>query len=193
MPELTMDDVTAAAERMVKGVSTPEQEAVQHSLPELAHALRMTRGHLQALIESWSQEQLQTRPPQGATSATGEDLWSATEAITHMVVTQNWYMMHMSRLLGQRKMFDTMPRGLGDQADNTMPKNNLSAAFKTATETLLADIEAIPADADLAAQRDSTFFGHLSLRGWVSLAIIHDILHLTQIQRLPGYPNFPAS
>ena len=44
-----------------------------------------------------------------------------------------------------------------------------------------------------AARRDSTFFGELSLRGWVLLAIIHDLDHTAQIQRLTEQSGFPAS
>jgi hypothetical protein len=58
---------------------------------------------------------------------------------------------------------------------------------------MLSDISAIPADADLSAQRNSTFFGDLSLRGWVLLAIIHDLDHTTQIERLTEQSGFPAN
>ena len=45
----------------------------------------------------------------------------------------------------------------------------------------------------MTAQRDSTFFRMLSLRGWVYLAINHDLMRLAQIERLKTYPNFPAA
>ena len=100
--------------------------------------------------------------------------------------------MHMWRLRGEKRMFDVMVRGLGDQAHNDIPKEQLSAQLREATQTLLDEIASIPADADMTAQRDSTFFGMLSLRGWVYLAINHDLLRLAQIERLKTYPNFPT-
>jgi aminoglycoside phosphotransferase (APT) family kinase protein len=98
----------------------------------------------------------------------------------------------MWRLRGEKRMFDVMVHGLGDLARNDVPKEQLSAQLREATQTLLDEIASIPADADMTAQRDSTFFGVLSLRGWVYLAINHDLMHLAQIARLKTYPNFPA-
>jgi DinB family protein len=195
MAELTYDDLRALRQRIGSGELTIEQAATQHSLAELAEALRMTRATLQALVEGWSQAQLTWQPPaaQSATPVDGEDRWSATEAITHMLVTQNWYLLHMGRLVGKREHFETMPRGLGDQADNTVPKAELGARLSAATDRMLGDIAAIPADADLSAQRSSTYFGDLSLRGWALLAIIHDLDHTAQIERLTEQSGFPAS
>ena len=195
MAELTYDDLRALRQRVHPGELAVEQAAEQYSLADLAEALRMTRATLQALVEGWSQEQLAWQPPAAHrdTPADGEDRWSATEAVTHMLVTQNWYLLHMGRLVGKREHFEALPRGLGDQADNSVPKAELAARLSAATERILGDIAAIPADADMAARRDSTFFGELSLRGWVLLAIIHDLDHTAQIQRLAEQSGFPAS
>ena len=195
MAELTYEDLTALRQRILQGELTIEQAGSQHSLDELAEALRMTRATIQALVEGWSQEQLTWQPPaaQSQAPAHGEDRWSATEAVTHLIATENWYLLHMGRLVGKREHFAIMPRGLGDHADNGVPKDQLAAELNAATERILADIAAIPADADLTARRDSTFFGELSLRGWVMLAIVHDLDHTAQIQRLTEQPGFPAS
>ncbi len=194
MAELTYDDLTALRQRILDGELTIEQAGSRYSLGELAEALRMTRATAQALVEGWSQEQLTWQPPaaQNQAPAHGEDRWSATEAVTHLIATENWYLLHMGRLVGKREHFDVMPRGLGDHADNNVPKETLAAEFNAATERMLADIATIPADADLTARRDSTFFGELSLRGWVMLAIVHDIDHTAQMQRLTEQPGFPA-
>jgi aminoglycoside phosphotransferase (APT) family kinase protein len=155
----------------------------------------MTRATIQALVEGWSQEQLTWQPPatQSQAPAHDEDRWSATEAVTHLIATENWYLLHMGRLVGKREHFAVMPRGLGDHADNGVPKEELVAELNAATERILADIAAIPADADLTARRDSTYFGELSLRGWVMLAIVHDIDHTAQMLRLTEQSEFPAS
>src|SRR5690242_8971341 len=139
MAELTYDDLRALRRRIGKGELTIEQAATQYSLDVLAEALRMTRATLQALAEGWSQAQLTWQPPaaQSATPADGEDRWSATEAITHMLMTQNWYLLHMGRLVGKREHFETLPRGLGDQADNTVPKAELEARLSAATDRML--------------------------------------------------------
>lgn len=195
MAELTYDDLIALRQRILQGELTIEQAGSQFSLGELAEALRMTRATIQALVEGWSQEQLTWQPPaaQSQAPAHGEDRWSATEAVTHLIATENWYLLHMGRLVGKREHFAIMPRGLGDHADNGVPKEQLATELNTATERILADIATIPTDADLTARRDSTFFGELSLRGWVILAIVHDIDHTAQIQRLTEQPGFPAS
>ena len=203
MAELTYDDLRALRQRIENRELTIEQAAEQYSLAELAEALRMTRATLQALVEGWSQEQLTWQPPAAHSdaqrdapadgTADGEDRWSATEAVTHMLVTENWYLLHMGRLVGKREHFETLPRGLGDQADNTVPKAELEARLSAATDRILGDIAAIPADAAMSARRDSTFFGELSLRGWVLLAIIHDLDHTAQIQRLTEQSGFPTS
>ncbi|HEU5342953.1 MAG TPA: DinB family protein [Ktedonobacterales bacterium] len=199
MAELTYDDLRALRQRIENRELTIEQAAEQYSLAELAEALRMTRATLQALVEGWSQAQLMWQPPAAQSdapadgAADGEDRWSATEAVTHMLVTENWYLLHMGRLVGKREHFETLPRGLGDQADNTVPKAELEARLSAATDRILGDIAAIPADANMSAQRDSTFFGELSLRGWVLLAIIHDLDHTAQIQRLTEQSGFPTS
>jgi uncharacterized damage-inducible protein DinB len=193
MADITMDALRAATRRFVRGETTPEAEGAKYTIPELAAALRMTRGKLQEIAEGWSQAQLRTRPPEGAASDIGEDSWSATETLTHMMATQNWYQMNMDRILGRRRQFEQMPRGLGDRTDNTVPNEELAGRLRAATESFLADIDAIPADADLAATRESHFFGPLSLRGWIFLALTHDTMHLGQIERLKGYPTFPAN
>jgi hypothetical protein len=195
MAELTYEDLTALRQRILQGELTIEQAGSQYSLGELAETLRMTRATIQALVEGWSQEQLTWQPPaaQSQAPAHGEDRWSATEAVTHLIATENWYLLHMGRLVGKREHFAIMPRGLGDHADNGVPKDQLAAELNAATERILADIAAIPADADLTSRRDSTFFGELSLRGWVMLAIVHDLDHTAQIERLTKQPGFPAS
>ncbi|HKW20091.1 MAG TPA: DinB family protein [Ktedonobacterales bacterium] len=195
MAELTYEDLTALRQRILQGELTIEQAGLQYSLGELAEALRMTRATIQALVEGWSQEQLTWQPPavQSQAPAHGEDRWSATEAVTHLIATENWYLLHMGRLVGKREHFAIMPRGLGDHADNGVPQETLATELNTATERILADIVTIPSDADLTARRDSTFFGELSLRGWVMLAIVHDIDHTAQMQRLTEQPEFPAS
>lgn len=195
MAELTYDDLRALRQQIGRGELTIEQAGAQYPLGVLADALRMTRATTQALVDAWSQAQLAWQPPaaQSDTAASGEDRWSATEAVSHMIATENWYLMHMGRLVGKREHFDIMPRGLGDHADNSVSKEALSAGLSAATERLLSDIAAIPADADLTARRDSTYFGELSLRGWVMLAITHDLDHTAQIERLTEYDGFPVS
>ncbi len=199
MAELTYDDLRALRQRVHPGELAVEQAAEQYSLADLAEALRMTRATLQALVEGCSQEQLTWQPPAAHGdapadgSADGEDRWSATEAVTHMLVTENWYLLHMGRLVGKREHFETLPRGLGDQADNSVPKAELAARLSAATDRILGDIAAIPADADMTARRDSTFFGELSLRGWVLLAIFHDLDHTAQIERLTEQSGFPVN
>jgi hypothetical protein len=192
MAEITMDTLRGATQRFTGGeTAIPEVEGAKYTIAELAAALRMTRGKLQAIADGWSQAQLQARPPEGTAGAIGEDRWSATETFTHVIGTQNWYSLNMDRLLGRRRLFEQMPRGLGDLTDNTLLKDELARRFATATESFLADIAAIPPDADLAATRESHFFGPLSLRGWLFLALTHDTMHLAQIERLREYPNFP--
>jgi aminoglycoside phosphotransferase (APT) family kinase protein len=195
MAELTYEDLTALRQRILQGELTIEQAGSEYSLGELAEALRMTRATIQALVEGWSREQLTWQPPaaQSKAPAHDEDRWSATEAVTHLIATENWYLLHMGRLVGKREHFAIMPRGLGDHADNGVPKEQLAAELNAATERILADIAAIPADADLTTRRDSTFFGELSLRGWVMLAIVHDLDHTAQIGRLTEQSGFPAS
>ena len=193
MAEITYDELLAVRARLDRGETTIEQAAEQYSLPALAEALRMTRGMLQAIANGWSQEQLLTRPASTTSATGGEDRWSATEALTHLCVTQSWYMLHMDRLLGRRAHYDEMPHGLGDQARQDVMKAELEEKLRTATRRLLDYIASIPADADLTALRDSTFFGDLSLRGWVMLAVGHDLDHLAQIQRVAEGHGFPRA
>jgi hypothetical protein len=193
MSEISLDELRQASQQVLEGTTSIEAEGAKHSLADLAATLRRTRQQLQEIADTWSQEQLRTRPPEGSARDDGEDRWSATEAISHLIATENWYRLHMWRLRGEKRMFDVMVRGLGDLARNDVPKEQLSAQLREATQTLLEEIASIPADADIAAQRDSTFFGMLSLRGWVYLAINHDLMHLAQIERLKTYPHFPAA
>ena len=193
MADVTIEALAQAGVRVARGESTPEAEGRRYTLAELAAGLGLTRGHLQAIVDGWTQEQLLARPraAESGAAAEGEDRWSATEAITHLIVTENWYLLHMGRLVGRRERFETMPRGLGDQARQDVPKAELSAGLAAATRAMLDAIAALPPDADLEAVRDSTFFGDLSLRGWVMLAIIHDLDHLRQIGRVAAERGFP--
>jgi uncharacterized damage-inducible protein DinB len=195
MSELTYDDLRKLRNRIESGELSVDEAGCLYTLTELAEALRMTRATEQALVEGWSQEQLRWQPPaaESEARAQGEDRWSATQAVTHMLATENWYLMHMGRLVGKREQFDVMPRGLGNHAYNDVAKAELADRLSAATERLLADIAAIPGDADLTARRDSTYFGELSLRGWVMLAIVHDIDHTAQMQRLTEYDGFPRN
>jgi hypothetical protein len=192
MAEIPAVELDASQQRFRSGASNVEAEGTRYTLAELGDTLRATRGRIQQIVDTWSQAQLWAQPPEGSVSPNGEDRWSATEAVSHLIATQNWYRMHMWRLRGEKRMFDVMVRGLGDLARNDIPKAELSAQLREATQALLDEIASIPADADMTAQRDSTFFGMLSLRGWVYLAINHDLMHLAQIERLKTYPNFPA-
>lgn len=192
MAQIAFETVSAIRKRVDAGETTIEGAAANFSLADLAEGLRMTRGTLQALVDGWTQEQLSYRPPESA-SGSGEDRWSATMALSHLLATQNWYLMHMARLQGRREHFDVMPRGLGDHARQDVPQRELSAHLRAATERMLAEVANLPPDADLDARRDSTFFGELGLRGWVMLAIIHDQDHLEQIERLAERADFPAS
>ncbi len=191
MAEITMDELSQATRRFVRGETTPEAEGAKHTILEMTAALRMTRGKLQEIAQTWSQAQLHARPPEGAASDVGEDQWSATETATHLMATQNWYQLNMDRILGRRRQFEQMPRRLGDLTDNTVPKDELARRLRAATESFLADIEGIPPDADLAATRESHFFGPLSLRGWIFLALTHDTMHLAQIERIKSYRTSP--
>jgi hypothetical protein len=193
MAEIPTAELDASQRRFYSGASGVEAEGTRFMLADLGDTLRATRGRIQQVVDTWSQAQLWVQPPEGAVSPDGEDRWSATEAVTHLIATQYWYRMHMWRLRGEKRMFDVMVRGLGDLARNDIPKEQLSTQLREATNTLLEEIASIPPDADMMAQRDSTFFGMLSLRGWVYLAINHDLMHLAQIKRLQTYPNFPAS
>ena len=193
MAEIPAAELDASQRRFYSGASNVEAEGTRFTLAELGDTLRVTRGRIQQLVDTWSQAQLRAQPPEGSVSPNGEDHWSATEAVTHLIATQNWYRMHMWRLRGEKRMFDVMVRGLGDLARNDVPKEQLSGQLRGATDTMLDEIAAIPADVDMAAQRDSTFFGMLSLRGWVYLAINHDLMHLAQIERLKTYPSFPSA
>lgn len=190
MTDLTLADLRAVVER-VRGGSDIDSEAVIYTLPQLVSGLHLTRGALVALLDRWTPEQLRARPVTTADGEQGEDRWSATEVVSHLVATQNWYLLNLDRMQGRRQNYDVMPRGLGDHADPDVPKPDLIARLQDATERLVMDLEAIPADADLAARRNSIFFGELSIRGWALLAIVHDLDHLAQIERLGEMPTFP--
>jgi uncharacterized damage-inducible protein DinB len=192
MADLTYEDLRETQRRIRSGETTIDVEARRYRLRELAAALRMTRGMLQAIAMGWSDEQLNTRPPEAGPADASADRWSASEALTHVIATQNWYLLHMTRLLGRREHFDVMVHGLGDLARQGVPGAQLAAELRDATARLLAEIDAIPAAADLDATRDSTYFGDLSLRGWVMLAIQHDVEHFDQIQRVARQAGFPA-
>jgi hypothetical protein len=194
MPALTLDALGRLHTRLATGETDIETAVQDYSISELAQGLRETRGQLQALAGRWTQDQLLTRPPleEREDVVASLDRWSATEAISHLIATQNWYMLHMGRLLGKREQFDVMPRGLGDHARQDILKDELTAALRSATDRFLTYIAAIPADADWTQTRSSTFFGDLSLRGWVLLAALHDGEHLQQIERLTALPTFPA-
>lgn len=194
MAELTFDDIGRIQQQVANGATTIDVASRAYTLDELAEALRMSRGMLQSIADGWTQEQLRARPEAGATDLTGaEDTWSATETLTHITATENWYLMHMGRLQGRKEHFDLMPRGLGDHARQEMPKEEAAAQLRHATERLLAEIAGIAPDADLDAARDSIFFGPLSLRGWVMLALIHDNQHFHQIQRITESASFPVA
>jgi hypothetical protein len=191
MASLTYQELRAIAGRVGSGERGIDDEAREHSLPELIGARRFTRSMLLALVDRWTPEQLTTRPAAADGASAGEDRWSANEAVSHLIATQNWYLLHLDRMLGRRQQYDVMPRGLGDHAHNDLPKDALAAQLAGATDRLVAYLEAIPPDADLDARRDSIFFGELSIRGWALLAIIHDLDHLAQIERLADAPHFP--
>lgn len=187
MEPLNYEAMVALRTQLHEENSDIESQASEYTLAELAHGLRVTRGRLQQIVERWTQEQLWMRPPHAEEAQPDEDRWSATEAVSHLIATQNWYLLHMNRLIGRHEHFDVMVRGLGDQARQDIAHAELIRELSAATERLAGFIEAAPGDADLSARRSSTFFGDLSLRGWALLAIYHDLDHLAQIGRiLPG-------
>ena len=184
METLSYEYLGGLIRRWRAGETQLDTEATIFPLPALRALLAQTRADLQRIPETWSQQELIARPPVHLPADDGEDLWSATEIITHLIATQNWYMLNIGRLLGRRERFEVMPRGLGDHASNDIDASTLATQLQHATATLLDYVDGVPADAELSAQRDSTFFGMLSLRGWVLLACVHDHDHLAQIGRL---------
>jgi hypothetical protein len=197
MAELTYAEVGEIERRTRAGETTIEATARHYTLAALAATLRLTRGMLLDIATSWTDAQLNLRPPAGreppAAGGGEDDRWSASEAITHVIATQNWYLLHMTRLLGRREHFDVMVRGLGDLARHGVPGAQLAAELRAATERLLDEIDRIPPDADLETTRNSTYFGDLSLRGWVLLASLHDCQHIEQIRRLTNLPEFATA
>lgn len=194
MSEITFEDLGQLNRRLMNGETTIDGAASAYSLDELSDSLRVSRSMLQAIADGWTQVQLRARPADAeAGGPESEDKWSATEALSHLIATQNWYLLHMGRLQGRKEHFDLMPRGLGDHARQEMPKDELAAQLRAATERMQAEIAGIAPDADLSAQRDSIFFGPLSLRGWVMLALLHDYQHFAQIERVAATPTFPRA
>src|SRR5262249_26855614 len=159
---LTYEELRAIRARVGRGASEIEEEAHQHTLQELIAALRFTRSMLQALAGRWTPEQLQVRPQaSGANQPQGEERGAATEALTHLIATQNWYLLNLDRMLGRRQQYEVMPRGLGDQARQDVSAEELAVGLQQATDQLLAYLDAIPQDADLEARRNSIYFGEL--------------------------------
>jgi hypothetical protein len=193
MTRLTFDDLVSLGGRITNGETDIETASHDYSVEELAQAVKETRGMLQAIAGGWTEDQLLARPASGLIEnvTLGEDRWSATEAISHLIATENWYLLHMGRLLGRREHFDVMPHGLGDHARQDILKVDLEEGLRSATNRFLDYIASIPADADLTQTRSSTFFGDLSLRGWILLAALHDSDHLQQIQRVAAMATFP--
>jgi len=195
VPTLTLDTLVVLRSRLAAGEIDIETVSLDYSSEELLQGVKQTRGMLQAIADGWTQDQLLERPPlrEREEIAVAEDRWSATEAISHLIATQNWYMLHMSRLLGRREQFDIMPHGLGDHARQDILKDVLAERLRSATSRFLAYIASIPAEADWAQKRSSIFFGDLSLSGWILLAGLHDEDHLQQIQRIAALVSFPSS
>jgi hypothetical protein len=193
MTRLTFDDLVSLGGRLTTGETTIETASHDYSVEELAQVVKETRGMLQAIADGWTEDQLLARPasPLIEDVTLGEDRWSATEAISHLIATENWYLLHMGRLLGRHEHFDVMPHGLGDHARQDVLKADLEEGLRSATKRFLDYIASIPADADLTKTRSSTFFGDLSLRGWILLAALHDGDHLQQIQRVASMATFP--
>ena len=193
MTTLTLADLVTLRGRLNAGEADIETASNNYSVEELAETVRETRGMLQAVADGWTQDQLLARPPlrEREDVALSEDRWSATEAISHLIATQNWYMLHMGRLLGRREHFDVMPNGLGDLAHQDILKADLEEQLRSATTSFLECIAGIPADADFTQKRSSTFFGDLSLKGWILLAALHDADHRQQIQRIADTTTFP--
>lgn len=193
MTTLTYANLLTIRGRLNTGETDMETVSNNYSVEELAETVQATRGLLQAVADDWTQDQLLARPlmHEREDVAISEDRWSATEAISHLIATQNWYMLHMGRLLGRREHFDVMPHGLGDLAHQDILKADLEEQLRRATRSFLEYIASIPADADLTAKRNSTFFGDLSLRGWILLAALHDVEHWQQIQRIADTTTIP--
>jgi DinB superfamily len=186
MTALTFDDLETLRSPLNTGETDIETVSSNYSVEDLTDTVRVTRGLLQAIADGWTQDQLLARPSMHDREdvALSEDRWSATEAISHLIATQNWYLLHMGRLLGRREHFDVMPHGLGDLAHQDILKADLEEQLRSATTRFLEYIASIPADADFTEKRSSTFFGDLSLKGWILLAALHDAEHRKQIQRI---------
>ncbi|HEX9067464.1 MAG TPA: DinB family protein [Ktedonobacterales bacterium] len=189
MAQVTYEVVAAISRRFGANEVPLEVEAHDFTLAELHDGLRDSRAVLQSIADTWDDTQLHARPPLKA-GAGEEERWSAAGVLSHLCVTQNWYMLNMDRLLGQRHHYASMPQGLGDQAQHEMPKAQLAPLLRASTGELLTYIAAIPATADLEATRDSRFFGDLGLRGWVLLAIVHDYDHLGQLRSIARMAGF---
>jgi hypothetical protein len=91
MAEIPAVELDASQQRFRSGASNVEAEGTRYTLAELGDTLRATRGRIQQIVDTWSQAQLWAQPPEGSVSPNGEDRWSATEAVSHLIATQNWF------------------------------------------------------------------------------------------------------
>lgn len=189
MAQASYEVVTEISHRFTANEVTLEAAARDFTLAELHDGLSDSRAVLQGIADTWDDAQLHARPPSETGAGDGER-WSVAGVLSHLCVTQNWYLLNMDRLLGQRHQYASMPQGLGDQAQHEMPKAQLAPMLRASTGELLTYIAAIPATTDLEATRDSHFFGNLGLRGWVLLAIVHDYDHLRQIRSIARMAGF---
>jgi hypothetical protein len=90
MAEILAAELDASQRRFYSGASSIEAEGTRYMLADLGDTLRATRGRIQQVVDTWSQAQLWAQP-EDAVSPDGEDRWSATEAVTHLIATQNWF------------------------------------------------------------------------------------------------------
>jgi len=159
------------------------------SIADLTALMERTAADCARCTEGVTEHQARFRPPAG-TGPTGEDEWSITDVLAHIIDSTATVNREIARLVE-----GTPPSpvtGIGVTPGDDRPIEEIRRSLAGLWDETARLVASLPEDASLEPTRAHPWFGPLNFREWIAFQRLHALDHVQQIEKVkaaPGYPN----
>ncbi len=158
-------------------------------IADLAALMRRTAEDCARCLEGVSEQQARFRPPAG-TGPTGEDEWSITDVLAHIIDSTATVNREIAGLVKGKPPAPVS--GIGVTPGDDRPIEEIRRSLADLWDETARLVASLPEDASLEPTRAHPWFGPLNFREWIAFQRLHALDHVQQIEKVkaaPGYPN----
>ncbi len=143
-------------------------------LPDLIEAFFNTRAAFRRLLDDLTDAQAAYHEP-------NNPMWSISEAVTHLIYSQNFYYNQLLDITtSQLPHVLEAARGFGEGAKLAIPADELRTMLDSGTAQLRVAIDATLPHQDPAQTTTIPFFGECNYATWILLLLAHEVDHYRQ-------------